>query len=109
MMDINSLMKQAQAVQQKFSEAQNKMSATVVTGTSGAGLVSLDLKGAGELLSLKIDPSLLSEDPEILSDLIVAAHADARKKLDEVNANLMKDAAGPFGGMGAFPGMPKIF
>ncbi|OYW82583.1 MAG: hypothetical protein B7Z26_02855 [Asticcacaulis sp. 32-58-5] len=109
MMDINNLMKQAQAVQQKFSEAQQKMNATVVTGTSGAGLVNLDLRGAGELIALRIDPSLLSEDPEVLSDLIVAAHADARKKLDEVNANLMKEAAGPFGGMGAFPGMPKIF
>lgn len=108
-MDINNLMKQAQAVQQKFSEAQQKMNATVVTGTSGAGLVNLDLRGAGELIALRIDPSLLSEDPEVLSDLIVAAHADARKKLDEVNANLMKEAAGPFGGMGAFPGMPKIF
>jgi len=105
-MDLNALMKQAQAVQEKFAEAQNKMNDVVVTGEAGAGLVSLELKGAGTLVSLKVDPSLLNADEaEVLSDLIIAAHADARKKLDEESARLMKEAAGPFGNMP----LPKLF
>ncbi|MFT4091777.1 MAG: YbaB/EbfC family nucleoid-associated protein [Asticcacaulis sp.] len=106
MMDLNALMKQAQAVQEKFAEAQAKMGEVVVTGEAGAGLVSLELKGAGLLVSLKVDPSLLNADEaEVLSDLIIAAHADARKKLDDESARLMKEAAGPFGNMP----LPKLF
>jgi len=68
--------------------------------------VSVDLKGAGVLTRIHIDPSLLNADEgEVLADLIVAAHADARKKLDEESARLMKEAAGPFGNMP----MPKLF
>ncbi|MCA1935341.1 YbaB/EbfC family nucleoid-associated protein [Asticcacaulis sp.] len=106
MMDLNALMKQAQAVQQKFTEAQEKMNQVVVTGQAGAGLVSVDLQGGGVLTRLHIDPSLINPDEvEVLADLIVAAHADARKKLDEESARLMKEAAGPFGNMP----MPKLF
>ncbi|MEM9965777.1 MAG: YbaB/EbfC family nucleoid-associated protein [Asticcacaulis sp.] len=106
MMDLNALMKQAQAVQEKFAEAQNKMNEVVVAGEAGAGLVKAELKGAGVLVSLTIDPSLLNADEgEVLSDLIIAAHADARKKLDEESSRLMKEAAGPFGNMP----LPKLF
>lgn len=106
-MDLNALMKQAQAVQQKFAEAQDKLNDIIVTGEAGAGLVSVELKGAGQLVKLSIDPSLLTPDEgEVVVDLIVAAHADARKKLEEASAKLMKEAAGPFGNM---PNMPKLF
>lgn len=105
-MDFNALMKQAQAVQEKFAEAQSKMGEVTVAGEAGAGLVRVELKGAGLLVSLKIDPSLLTPDEgEVLADLIIAAHADARKKLDEEAARLMKEAAGPFGNMP----LPKLF
>lgn len=105
-MDLNALMKQAQAVQQKFTEAQEKMNQVVVSGEAGAGLVKVDLQGAGVLSRIQIDPSLINADEaEVLADLIVAAHADARKKLDEESARLMKEAAGPFGNMP----MPKLF
>ena len=70
-------------------------------------MVELTLKGAGELVSLRIDESLISPaEIEILTDLIVAAHADARRKLEAAQAELMKEAAGPLAGM---PGMPKMF
>ncbi|ESQ80264.1 hypothetical protein AEYBE204_06485 [Asticcacaulis sp. YBE204] len=106
-MDLNALMKQAQAVQQKFAEAQEKMNEVTVTGEAGAGLVSVELKGAGVLVKMHIDPSLLTPDEgEVLIDLIVAAHADARKKLDEASSKLMKEAAGPLGNM---PNLPKLF
>jgi hypothetical protein len=98
MPDFNALMKQAQEMQDKLQAAQARLAETTVEGSSGGGMVKLTLKGAGDLTSLTIDPSLLSDDPEILADLIVAAHADAKKKLDAVQQEAMRDAAGPFAG-----------
>lgn len=109
MKDLNALMQQAQAMQQKLQEAQAKMAESTAEGTSGGGLVTVSLKGPGEITSVKIDDSLMQPgEAEILSDLIVAAHADAKRKLDEVNNALMREAAGPLGGMN-IPGMPKLF
>ena len=107
MTDFSAMMKQAQAMQAKLQAAQAKMAETTAEGSSGGGMVSLTLKGAGELSALTIDPSLLTPDEaEILADLIVAAHADARRKLEATQADLMREAAGPLAGM---PGMPKLF
>lgn len=109
MKDLNALMQQAQAMQQKLQDAQAKMAETTASGTSGGGLVTLALKGAGEITGVTIDDSLLvSGEGEILADLIVAAHADAKRKLDEANGALMREAAGPMAGMN-IPGMPKLF
>ena len=109
MKDLNALMQQAQAMQQKLQDAQAKMAETTAEGTSGGGLVTVALKGPSELIALSIDPSLLTDnDPEILADLIMAAHADAKRKLDEANNALMREAAGPMAGMN-IPGMPKLF
>jgi len=109
MKDLNALMQQAQAMQQKLQDAQAKMAETTAEGTSGGGLVTVALKGAGEITSVKIDDSLMAPgEAEILSDLIVAAHADAKRRLDEVNNALMREAAGPMAGMN-IPGMPKLF
>jgi DNA-binding YbaB/EbfC family protein len=109
MTDLNALMQQAQQMQQKLQDAQAKMTETTSEGTSGGGLVTIALKGPGEITSVKIDDSLLvSGEGEILADLIVAAHADARRKLDEINGELMRQAAGPLAGMN-IPGMPKLF
>ncbi|WP_426038800.1 YbaB/EbfC family nucleoid-associated protein [Brevundimonas sp. DC300-4] len=109
MKDLNALMQQAQAMQQKLQDAQAKMAETTAEGTSGGGLVTIALKGAGEVTSVKIDDSLMVPgDTEILSDLIVAAHADAKRRLDAVNGELMREAAGPMAGMN-IPGMPKLF
>ncbi len=109
-MDFQALMKQAQQVQQKFTEAQSKMHESVVSGTAGAGLVSLEVKGTGEIISLKIDDSLMTPgDSEILADLVKAAHKDAQKKLEEINEKLMAEAAGPLGAGGGLPKMPRFF
>jgi len=109
MTDLNALMQQAQAMQQKLQDAQAKMTETTAEGTSGGGLVTIALKGAGEITSVKIDDSLLVPgEGEILADLIVAAHADAKRRLDEINGELMRQAAGPLAGMN-IPGMPKLF
>jgi len=109
MPDLNALMQQAQAMQARMQAAQEKMAEMTADGSSGGGLVSVTLKGPSELTSLTIDPSLLADgDAEILADLVMAAHADAKRKLDEANNALMREAAGPMAGMN-IPGMPKLF
>jgi DNA-binding YbaB/EbfC family protein len=105
MKDLGSLMKQAQAMQQKLQDAQARLAATVVEGSSGGGMVKVSLSGAGEMKAAEIDESLLAPgEGEVLADLIVAAHADAKRKLDQTQAEMMKEVAGPLAGMG-LPGM----
>ena len=109
MKDLTQLMQQAQAMQQKLQDAQAKMAETTADGTSGGGLVTISLKGPGEVTRVQIDDSLMVPgEQDILADLIVAAHADAKRKLDEANSVLMREAAGPMAGMN-IPGMPKLF
>ncbi len=109
MKDLNALMQQAQVMQQRLQDAQAKMADTTASGTSGGGLVTVYLKGAGEITGIVIDDSLMvAGEAEILADLVVAAHADAKRRLDELNAALMREAAGPMAGMN-IPGMPKLF
>ena len=106
MKDIGSLMKQAQVMQQRMAEAQDKIAALEVIGTAGGGAVTLTMKGTGELARLNIDESLMAPgEAEMVADLVVAAHADAKRQLDARSAELMKAAAGPLAGM---PGMPKF-
>lgn len=109
MKDLNALMQQAQAMQQKLQDAQARMAESSAEGSSGGGLVTVALKGPGEITAVRIDDSLMVPgEAEILADLIVAAHADAKRRLDEVNGALMREAAGPLAGMN-IPGMPKLF
>jgi len=108
MKDLGALMKQAQQMQQKLQEAQGRLAAATVDGSSGGGMVRVTLAGTGELRGVVIDPELMQPgEGEVLSDLIVAAHADAKRKLDEEQARVMAEVAGPLGGMG-LPGMPKF-
>ena len=108
MKDLNSLMKQAQAMQQKLADAQAKLGELSVEGTSGGGMVKVTLKGSGELTRVDLDESLMQPgEGEVVADLVVAAHADAKRKLDLQQADLMREAAGPLAAMG-IPGMPKF-
>ncbi|MDP3382382.1 MAG: YbaB/EbfC family nucleoid-associated protein, partial [Phenylobacterium sp.] len=101
MKDLGALMKQAQAMQQKLADAQARLAETTVEGTSGGGMVRLTLRGSGELAGVVMDESLLAPgEGEVLSDLMVAAHADAKRKLDAMQAEVMREAAGPLAGMG---------
>jgi len=104
--DLGSLMKQAQAMQQKLQEAQARMAESEVDGVSGGGVVRLTLRGSGEIARLTIEESLIQPgEGEIIADLIIAAHSDAKRKLDESQASMMRDVAGPLAGL---PGMPKF-
>ena len=108
MKDLSEIMRQAQQMQQRLQEAQEKMEQITAEGSSGAGIVKVTLKGKGELASLTIDPSILNPgDKEIIEDLVKAAHADARRKLDEAMAEAMKEATGGLGGM--LPGFKLPF
>ena len=108
MKDLGSIMKQAQAVQARMQEAQEKIAALEVIGTAGGGAVSLTLKGTGEMAKLDIDESLMAPgESDMVADLVIAAHADAKRQLDAQQASLMREAAGPLAGMN-IPGMPKF-
>ncbi|WP_185984722.1 YbaB/EbfC family nucleoid-associated protein [Aureimonas mangrovi] len=83
MKDLMGMMKQAKAMQEKMQGLQAEIAEITAEGQSGGGVVTVTLKGQGELVSLSIDPSLLkAEEKDIVEDLVVAAHADAKKKLD---------------------------
>jgi DNA-binding YbaB/EbfC family protein len=104
--DLGSLMKQAQQMQAKLQEAQARLAETEIEGSAGGGMVRVTLKGTGELTRVVLDESLMAPgEGEIVADLMVAAHADARRKLEAQQNDLMREVAGPLAGM---PGMPKF-
>ncbi len=87
MRDMMGMLSKAKEMQAKMQAMQEEIAQMEVSATSGGGLVSLTLLGKGTLTSLKIDPSLLKEDEgEILEDLIIAAHNDAKAKLEAMMA-----------------------
>lgn len=96
MKDLMGMMKNLQGMQAKMQEFQDNLGNLLVEGKSGGGLVTVTLSGKGDLRGLKIDPSLFKEDDvEVLEDLIVAAHADAKAKVEtEANAKMQEMTAG---------------
>lgn len=85
MKDLMGLMGKAKEMQAKFQTMQEEIALIEASGQSGGGLVSVTLSGKGEMKSLKIDPSLFKEDDvEVLEDLILAAHNDAKARLEAV-------------------------
>ena len=88
---LNKLMQQAQAMQAKLAEAQEKVELLEAQGVSGGGLVVVTLANKGALKSVMIDKSLLKADEgEILEDLLVAAHAAAKARLDQLMSEEMQ-------------------
>jgi DNA-binding YbaB/EbfC family protein len=107
MKNLANLMQQASKIQENMKQMQEKLEAAELEGVSGAGLVRLTLTGKGALKKLAIDPKIAgAEDLEMLQDLIVAAHADAKSKLDAFAESEMKAAAG---GLSLPPGMKLPF
>jgi DNA-binding YbaB/EbfC family protein len=96
MKDLLGLMGKAKEMQAKFQAMQEEVAAMEATGQAGGGLVSVTLTGKFEMKALKIDPSLFKEDEvEILEDLILAAHNDAKSKSEaEINAKMQEMTAG---------------
>ena len=95
MKNLAGLMKQASQMQAKMAEMQAKMEAMEIEGEAGAGMVTVILSGKGEMKKLKIDPKLADPaETEMLEDLVVAAHADAKRKVEAVMAEEMQRATG---------------
>lgn len=83
MVDFLGMMKKAEELQSKMAAMQDELGQMVVEGAAGGGLVAVRLTGKGEMKGLKIDPSLFKEDDvEVLEDLIVTAHNDAKAKAE---------------------------
>ena len=85
MKDLMGLMGKAKEMQAKFEAMQQEVASIEATGQAGGGMVSVTLSGKMEMKALKVDPSLFKEDDvEILEDLILAAHNDAKAKVEAV-------------------------
>lgn len=107
MKNLAGLMKQAQQMQERMQEMQARMETMEVEGIAGAGLVAVTLNGKGDLKRLRIDPKVVDPaDTEMLQDLIVAAHTDAKRKIEATtSAEMQKVTAG----MPLPPGMKLPF
>lgn len=105
MKNLGNMLKQAQQMQGKMAEMQARLESTEVEGQSGAGMVKVKLTGKGDLRRVTIDPSLM-DDREVLEDLLVAAHADARTKVEAMMAEEMSKATA---GMSLPPGLKLPF
>ncbi len=85
MKDLLGMMSKAKEMQAKFQAMQEEIASIEAAGQAGGGLVQVTLSGKFDLRALKIDPSLFKEDDvEVLEDLILAAHADAKSKVEAV-------------------------
>jgi DNA-binding YbaB/EbfC family protein len=106
MTDFLGLMKQAAELKSKMEAMQAELAQLEIEGSSGGGLVTVKLSGKGDLKAVKIDESLIKpSEKEIVEDLIVAAHADARRKAEALLQEKMQTVAG---GLPLPPGL-KLF
>jgi DNA-binding YbaB/EbfC family protein len=93
--NLGSVLKQAQEVGAKIQGLKEELRNRRAQGSSGAGMVTIDVNGLGEVLSCRIDPSLLKpDDREMLEDLIVAAANQAAEKARDLHAELLQGVSG---------------
>lgn len=106
-MNIQKMMKQAQEMQSKFSQMQEKLGDEEMAGSAGNGLVSVLINGKGELRKLSVDKSLVDpEEKDMMEDLIIAAFNDAKNKMDAYASEQMSKVTS---GMGLPAGMKLPF
>jgi hypothetical protein len=110
MKNLGNMLKQAQQMQTRMQEMQAKLEAMEVEGASGAGMVKVLLSGKGDLRRVTIDPSLMTADEkEVLEDLLVAAHADAKQKVEATMAEEMQKATAGLNIPGGLGGLKLPF
>ena len=103
MADFLGMMKKAQQLQSKMQELQVELDHLEVEGTAGGGMVTVRMTAKGEVKGVTIDPSLMkAEEREILEDLLVTAHNDARRKAEAAMQEKMQSLTG---GLGLPPGL----
>ncbi len=102
MKDLSKMMKQLQQAQSKMQQVQEELANKTVEGSAGGGMVKVAVNGRHELLSIKIDPTVVDpDDVEMLEDLVTAAVNDAQTRADEMAREEMGKLAGGLG----LPGM----
>lgn len=107
MKNLTDMFKQAQELQGKMTEMQERLQQIEITGSAGGGLVSVVLNGKGEMRSTVIDPSLVQPgEGDVIADLVVAAHHDAKVKLEQKMSEEMSSLTN---GMPLPPGMKLPF
>jgi DNA-binding YbaB/EbfC family protein len=107
MKNLAGMLKQAQQMQQKMADMQAALESAEVEGTAGGGMVTVTLSGKGEMKRIRIDPSIANpDDVEMMEDLILAAHKDAKAKAEAYAAEEMKKVTG---GLELPPGMSLPF
>lgn len=107
MKNLGQLMKQAQEMQTRMAEMQSKLSEMEVIGSAGGGMVTVTMNGKGDVRRVKLDPTLLDpKEAEVVEDLIVAACADGRSKVEARAAEEMSKLTG---GLNLPPGFKLPF
>jgi len=106
MNDFSDLLSQAKKMQERMKETQERLKKIEVEGVSGGNAVKVVMNGDGELKKIFLDDSLLKESKEILEDLIVAAHNNAKSKLKDKTSEEISKATG---GIGLPPGFKLPF
>lgn len=107
MKNLSQMLKQAQDMQAKMAELQDGLEVLEIIGSAGGHMVEVTLNGKGEMRAVRIDPSLIDgAEREILEDLVVAAHNDAKVK---VEARVAEEMSKLTGGLSLPPGMKLPF
>lgn len=102
MFNMQGLMKQAQMMQQKMKQTQERLAVQEREGTSGGGLVKVTLNGKNEMKKISISPELINKDePDVLEDMVMAAYNDAHRQIENMQEDGMREATGgvDFGGL----------
>ena len=94
MTDLNEIMKQAKRMQEQFQKAQQDLANLVIAGESGAGLVRVSMNGRHDVVKVDLSDSLMTEEKEVVEDLIAAAINDAVRKLEEKSKESLGGLAG---------------
>ncbi|MCP4063260.1 MAG: YbaB/EbfC family nucleoid-associated protein [Gammaproteobacteria bacterium] len=106
MNNMGDMMKKAQKMQEEMQKAQEEVAKAEVTGEAGAGLVKVTMNGRHDVRKVDIDPSLMTEEKDILEDLLAAAVNDAVRRVEE---NQKEKMSGMMSGMGLPPGFKMPF
>jgi DNA-binding YbaB/EbfC family protein len=110
MKNIGNMLKQAQQMQARMQEMQAKLDAMTVEGAAGGGMVRVTLSGKGEMRRIQLDKTLIDpNEAEMLEDLILAAHADAKAKVEALMAEEMQKATAGLNIPGGLGGLKLPF
>ena len=96
MTDFNKILDKAKELETKMKESQENIKKILVVGVSGGDAVKVTLNGEGEMMKLEISDQLMTEEKEIIEDLILAAHNNAKSQLKSKTSEEISKAAGGF-------------